>query len=127
MADGVENLRRLLAEERLPWYIVAPPWNEGAPWINAGSPDPHALDFVCDLVNHAGEDGPEEARRVEERAALIVLLVNAADEIAALIEAAKAVSDCEDLQNDKITPAVDEALSRQDEALAAVERKLAQP
>src|SRR6185369_1643658 len=46
-----------------PWYRVGMPWNRDAAWVNAGSPDPHQLRFVCDLDPTLAdvdrdEDGP---------------------------------------------------------------------
>jgi len=44
-----------------PWYRVGPPWNRGAPWVNAGSEDPHHGRFLCDLdAEMAGVDRDDD-------------------------------------------------------------------
>lgn len=46
-----EALRKLAEEATAgPWFVVGEPWNAGAPWIIAGSEDPHCAEPVCDLV-----------------------------------------------------------------------------
>lgn len=57
-----------------PWFVVPPPWNEGAPWIAAGSEDPHAGEFVCDLA--WPHETPEDVARTEANAELICRAVN---------------------------------------------------
>jgi hypothetical protein len=41
--------KRLALATPGPWYRIGPPWNDGQPWINAGSQDPHRKRFICDL------------------------------------------------------------------------------
>lgn len=54
-----------------PWYVVGPPWNEGAPWINAVDEDPHNGSFICDFVDLREENGPRESISSEEDADFI--------------------------------------------------------
>ena len=76
--DAASPHGRLLERaSALPWYVVEPPWNEGAPWINAESPDPHGGHFVCDLT--WPHDMPEDVDRSEANAELIVQAVNEYD------------------------------------------------
>lgn len=67
-----------------PWFVVEPPFNEGAPWINAGSPDPHGGEFVCDLAWPHEFETPENVARTEANAELIVQAVNEHAALAAL-------------------------------------------
>lgn len=32
-----------------PWFVVGLPWNDGLPWVNATSADPHRFMPVCDM------------------------------------------------------------------------------
>lgn len=74
------RLRELLGEASpRPWFVVGPPWNEAAPWINAGSEDPHQQWFVCDFVDETGDGGPQEAQLSEADAELVCLAVNTLD------------------------------------------------
>ena len=66
-----------------PWFVVEPPFNEGAPWINAGSPDPHGGEFVCDLAWPHEFEAPENVARTASNAALIVQAVNEREELLA--------------------------------------------
>lgn len=73
----VPELRRLLdAATEGPWFVVGPPWLDSGmvPYVVAGSPDPHAGRFVCDLDNMAGE----APTNPHDNAALIAALRNAA-------------------------------------------------
>lgn len=84
----ISGLRaKLEAASKTPWFIVGPPWNEGAPFINAGAEDPHGGEMVCDFVDYHSDDRPDETPRSEEDAALIVAAVN---HLPALLEAAEA-------------------------------------
>jgi hypothetical protein len=70
VGDGVSRLDKLdlvLA----PWYIVGPPWNEAAPWINAVDDDPHNGAFICDFIDTRDDDGPRESVSSDADAAFI--------------------------------------------------------
>lgn len=54
--------KRLVLATPGPWYRVGPPWNDGQPWINAGSEDPHRKRFICDLADMADWDDEENTR-----------------------------------------------------------------
>jgi hypothetical protein len=51
-----------------PWFVVGPPWNEAAPYINAGSDDPHAGSVVCDFIDR---DEAEEMHNSEANAEFV--------------------------------------------------------
>lgn len=80
----------LAAASERPWFVVGLPWNQAAPWINAGSEDPHGGHFVCDFVNY--DDTPTEAARSEPNAELVCLAVNAIEPFLDLEKAAREVA-----------------------------------
>lgn len=76
-----------------PWFVVGPPWNHGAPFVNAGSEDPHGGKPVCDTsIQEDHDDGtPTLAPCVNEDAALIVALRNSLPALIAYVRAADAL------------------------------------
>ena len=92
MATPADMLRELDAKATpAPWYSVGLPWNDGDPWINAGSADPHRFSPVCSM-----DIQEEEARGAEDGfvscavadANTIVALRNALPLLADVLEAA---------------------------------------
>lgn len=78
-----------------PWFVVGPPWNHGAPFVNAGSEDPHGGKPVCDTsIQEDHDDGtPTLAPCVNEDAALIVACRNMLPKLIAYVRAADALRD----------------------------------
>ena len=76
MADSLlDALREMDAKAtKGPWFVVGLPWNDGPPFVNAGNPDPHGGNPVCDLsIQTDHDDGRIESEpRDDEDAALIV-------------------------------------------------------
>jgi hypothetical protein len=66
-----------------PWFVVGPPWNRGAPYIHAGTEDPHAGNLICDAF-----DRDDDSRdHIDDAAnfALIALYRSAAPALAAAL------------------------------------------
>lgn len=87
MTAAADRLRQH-AKDALPapWFVIGPPWNEGAPYIFARYADPHIGEFVCDLLPHGGEEEPalteENARLIALAPELALLCADMADALA---------------------------------------------
>lgn len=70
-----------------PWYVVGLPWNNGEPWIQAESEDPHAGRYVCEFDSGSIADMDQE--NLDADAALIVAAVNEYEALNEVAEAAE--------------------------------------
>lgn len=64
----------LAAASPRPWFVVGLPWNQGEPWINAETEDPHGGRYVCEFDSDSIAD--MDQHNLDADAALIVTAVN---------------------------------------------------
>jgi hypothetical protein len=68
------------------WFVVGPPWNEAAPFINAVSEDPHGGEVVCDFT-YCGFDA--DVRETNNSEANAEFIAHARSDIPWLLEREK--------------------------------------
>lgn len=76
-----------------PWFVIGLPWNEGAPFVNAGTADPHDGEVVCDFTYMGYDDDLRETNNSEANAAAVA---HAPSDVRLLLNIATAALDWHD-------------------------------